>query len=199
MHAERPPLPPPTSSVLQTLSQIPSAPGDPLGLTFTNASQLRAVPPGVVTWTPLYPVARNVTRIQVLIRISRFFGFHLINTLLPVCSGGGAVGVPGGLLQWLSAAERPWQLRPSTLSLPLLPVIQPSCPQVLILGLLSFIVFALERSDLSNRLGLIVTLFLASTCASWHGSRAQPLAAGVLLPAAQSAAALRAVRVPVTR
>lgn len=33
--------------------------------------------------------------------------------------------------------------------------------QVLLLGLLSFVVFYLERADLSSRLGIVVTLFLA--------------------------------------
>ncbi|KAL4855826.1 Pyrophosphate-energized vacuolar membrane proton pump [Chlorella vulgaris] len=114
----------------QALSDVPSDPSDPLGLTTTDAALLRGCRPGPTTLA----ASRPVTVVSVKIRITRFWSYHMLNTVLPV----------------------------------------------LLLGLLSFVVFFLERSDLSSRLGIVVTLFLAMAAVQFVIAENQPASSYVL-------------------
>lgn len=64
-----------------------------------------------------------------------------------------------------------------------------TAPQVLLLGLLSFVVFFLERSDLASRLGIVVTLFLAMAAVQFVIAENQP-ASSYVLPTQQVAGML---------
>ena len=75
--------PPTTSAYFEARSTQQSAPGDPLGLTTTQAPLLRGVQPGPVSRL----VARNVTQAIVKVRISRFWGWTCMNSVLPVSKG----------------------------------------------------------------------------------------------------------------
>ncbi|KAL4451548.1 hypothetical protein ABPG75_007210 [Micractinium tetrahymenae] len=127
---------PPVDSVawFKTYSQLPSNPGDPLGLTTTNSAQLRGSPPGATSTQ----AANNVTMVAVKIRITRFWRYETLNTVLPV----------------------------------------------LLLGLLSFLVFFMERKELATRLGVIVTLFLAMAAIQFVIQEHQP-ASSYILPTQQ--------------
>ena len=52
--------------------------------------------------------------------------------------------------------------------------------QVVLLGLLSFVVFVLERGDLASRLGIVVTLFLAMAAVQFVIGEGQPASSYVL-------------------
>lgn len=122
----------------QALSDVPSDPSDPLGLTTTDSALLRGCRPGPTTLA----ASRPVTVVSVKLRITRFWSYHMLNTVLPV----------------------------------------------LLLGLLSFVVFFLERSDLASRLGIVVTLFLAMAAVQFVIAENQP-ASSYVLPTQQAAIA----------
>ncbi|PRW32538.1 ligand-gated ion channel [Chlorella sorokiniana] len=131
--------PAPGPMFFATASEQQSNPADPLGLTTTDAPFLRALMPGVVQ-PPLQQ--EDMWQMTIKIRITRFYGYHLLNTVLPV----------------------------------------------VILGLLCFIVFSLERRDLSDRLGIVVTLFLSMAAVQFVIQEGQP-ASSYILPTQQAALA----------
>lgn len=68
------------STLRQALSDVPSDPSDPLGLTTTDSALLRGCRPGPTTLA----ASRPVTVVSVKLRITRFWSYHMLNTVLPV-------------------------------------------------------------------------------------------------------------------
>lgn len=87
------------------------------------------------------------------IRITRFYGYHLLNTVLPVSERKGE-----------RVRRNPYPPTPTHPPPTPPPHPHPTAVQVVILGLLCFIVFSLERRDLSDRLGETRSNSLLTAC-----------------------------------